>query len=426
MASAAGAGVRKSARIAAAAAAATAASVAHDAAIRAGGKRKTPAKGRRAAAVAQPGPKRRRATRDLTQKEEDAKRYAEEAKRYADDARALVLTAWVDTQLLDASDDTPDTVEALRAAILALPSRPLRDEVKACPARLAFPVNVAETLAFPLDPDPVQCHAIVSTLGNSFHRPPPVPWKYAPYASIPIDLAAARELSLLLRLFVASGGNLNVPTIRAYRTETTYSCDDDPALIAQVRAAYDTPSVTSTTGAELVDHPTSLAALILGGRRLGFNWAVYATPERVDVIVHTAVDLAFGTLFAGGISTTHGNPDFRPLHTRLMHVAGEAGIFFGARGAPQCANFQLLACPFSWKGDRNCAWMSWRFAEFEHHDHSPYMFPEHQYWAFAVNQRRKAYRRNLIQQLTLLLPPLCAIVTDYSFAVPVPLLSDST
>jgi hypothetical protein len=387
--------------------------------VKPGGKRK-PAASR---STAGPPSKVRKTTartaRTLTdaiaaQRAEHAKlKLAAEAKMAAEHAE---LGKWFSIQLADTKSDLPDDPEQLRKEIRALSDRPIRDFVSAgkTDENDMSPADLFITELRFAGPLPITPLAQRELITNAI----------APFAGVyrgsPRAEFAIRELSLLLRLFVALGGDLNIEV-----SQYKWHAGDADSLVA-IASSSDKALpeglikvAKATLGAILVTDIHSLLAVLYAGRKLRMTWC---TAHRIDQPGQnlTAIDMAFVVLASNGIQTSfRGGETWKPLQQRLLHVAGEAGMFFDVPGRWPTA----VEGPFVWRGDWNCDWVGSRFGEFANDHHSPFLYPEGVFrghsdgWISAVNHQRRAYRRELpmcIQKSTNLLAVLCPLIALYA------------
>lgn len=238
------------------------------------------------------------------------------------------------------------------------------------------------------------------------------------------SLEKLRELSLLLRLFVALGGNLNVelspylpngpnavrPNAVIKKSMTNMQYAFRTALQRYEMGGEAGCPIRSTLAAEMIsDFPAFILVILVAGRRLHIRWDVVSVQLLNDNLARwhcaTAFQLAYNYLISLQLIDTDDDTDDdddisknlsdqeRELLkefgvNRLCRVAGELGVLYSLHGPRMKTVGQLLEPVFNQKRFKRRASLPLFIAEplfqltretlslFERDDASPYEFSE--------------------------------------------------
>jgi len=235
-----------------------------------------------------------------------------------------------------------------------------------------------------------------------------------------------RELELALRLFVALGGDLNMPMCVLSDSGTPVTISEASGRLRDRGSVHVLLAPASTTLAAWLVHESNefLYAVLIAGPRLCIQWDVmYITrsfyidwfwscaPMFQDASMN--LENAMRDVFGEDASD-------RADVKRLIALVGERGVCYSAmvRGSDDPIYVKLRDLP---NAVSNAVYRA-----FEDNDASPYRLPGTDTDETRINARRNKYRSGLklnVQRATQLLLDLCVVIESYVMA---PLLPPSS
>lgn len=234
---------------------------------------------------------------------------------------------------LQSDDSKADDPAELRRMIAELHSRPVRDHfakecLEADHKAHKDTVNAAmfaSNLVFPdtCEPGSVACGVLVDTLCTSTHN-------YIINAN-PIGMMShALELSLLLRLLVALGGDVNLPMYRVYPCATAVGHYNWPVALGKPEVTGEGwihAFTTTALAAHLYEDHVALA-VGMAARRLRADWETVMINWTGRPVFTSGYALCTFTRESAFFRETGCTISTRDVLTRLVHVIGERGAFF--------------------------------------------------------------------------------------------------